>query len=197
MKRHTCLLAAAWLLGAAALAACSGGGLPDPQKTGTAEGIGHAATATAAANAAPLPTAAEIEGVIRHGFVGLNIPYTATTVVTFRKVDPLVGVLNDCANDNAGGLPRNDPGYWPAVLGHCYTVGDATSWLYTMTGRRDFAYANQMMKRYMKAKIDQANAAGANLGAGYWDLVVTRIYTLTSSGTPIAVTPPVGETAVP
>ncbi len=187
-----------WLLGAlftaATLAACSGGGLPGPQKTGTAEGIRNAATATAAADAAPLPTAADVEGVIRHGFQGLTIPYTATTVVTFRKVDPLVGVLNDCANDNSGGLSRDNPGYWPAVLGHCYTVGDATKWLYGQTGRQDFAYANQMMMRFMKAKVDEADAAGAKLGEGYWDLVVARIYTLTAAGTPIAVTPPASTT---
>lgn len=193
------LLLAVWVLGGAGAAACSGGGgLGERQKTGTAEAVGHAATATAAADAAPLPTAADIEGVLRHGFAGLNIPYTATTIVTFRKLDPLLGVLNDCVTNNAGGLPPGDPGYWPAVLGHCYTAGDATHWLYTKTGRQDFAYANQMLKRYMKAKVDEANRAGAALGARYWELVVARIYTLPAVRTPIAVTPPaVAATATP
>jgi hypothetical protein len=173
------------------LVACSGGGgLPGPQKTGTAEGSRHAATATAAADAAPLPTEGDIEGVLRKGFEGLDIPYGATSVNTFSDVDALIGVLKDCANDNANGLSKNDPAYWPAILGHCYTVGDGANWLYGYTGRSDFAYANQMMMRFMKAKVDEANAAGANLGEGYWSLVVGKIYTLTTAGTPIAVTPP-------
>lgn len=172
------------------LAACSGGGLPAAQKTNTAIGASQAGTATAAANAEPLPTAADIEGVIRKGFQGLEIPYGATSVATFSDVEALVGVLRDCASDNAGGLPRTDAGFWPAVLGHCYTVGDGTKWLYGYTGRRDFAYANQMMMRYMRAKLDEADRAGAGLGERYWQLVVGKIYTLTVAGTPVAATPP-------
>lgn len=188
-----------WLLGAlsfaaATLAACSGGGLPGPQKTGTAEGVRNAATATAAADAAPLPTEADIEGVLRKGFEGLDIPYGATSVNTFSDVEALVGVLKDCADDNAGGLSKSDPGYWPAILGHCYTVGDGANWLYGYTGRSDFAFANQMMMRFMKAKVDEADAAGARLGEGYWNLVVGKIYTLKAVGTPVAVTPPAEAT---
>jgi hypothetical protein len=188
-----------WLVGtlsffAAALAACSSGGVPASQKTGTAENIRNAATATAAADAAPLPTEADIEGVLRKGFEGLNIPYGATSVNTFSDVEAMVGVLKDCANDNANGVSKNDPGYWPAILGHCYTVGDGANWLYGYTGRSDFAFANQMMMRLMKAKVDEANASGASLGEGYWSLVVGKIYTLKPAGTPVAVTPPAATT---
>lgn len=172
------------------LAACSGGGPSGSARTGTAESVLYAASATAAAEAEPMPAAADIAGVISHGFQGLQIPYTATSVPTFRKLDVLLGVLQDCARDNAGGLPRADAAFWPAVLGHCYTVGDATKWLYETTGRRDFAYANQMMKRFMAAKVAEADAAGASLGDGYWKLVLDRIYTLAPGGTPVAVTPP-------
>lgn len=137
-----------------------------------------------------MPNASDIEGVIRHGFEGLDIPYGATSVGTFSDVDALLGVLQDCDRDNAGGVARSDPAFWPAVLGHCYTVGDATKWLYGYTGRRDFAYANQMMMRFMAAKVAEANAAGASLGDGYWKLVLDRIYTLAPGGTPVAATPP-------
>lgn len=175
---------------ALALAGCSGGGLSAAQKANTAIGASQAGTATAAADAEPLPTVTDIEGVIRKGFEGLDIPYGATSVATFSDVEALVGVLRDCASDNAGSLPRTDAGFWPAVLGHCYTVGDGTKWLYGYTGRRDFAYANQMMMRFMRAKLDEADRAGAGLGDRYWQMVISKIYTLTSAGTPIAATPP-------
>ena len=186
MRRLT-LVTMALLL---ASAACrDDGGLPGPERTGTAEGRWHAATATALASSGRPVTQQDLIDVILKGFEGVEIAWTVTSVDTFRKPEDLLLVLDDCAQDRAHGIAPADAAYWPAVLGDCYTVGDATKWLYDYTGKQDFAYANQLMKRYMKQKLDRANAAGAQLGDAYWDGVVDKIYTLTHAGTPIAVTP--------
>ena len=176
-----------------AAAGCrSSGGLPTLDRTGTAEGRFHAATATALASSGRPVTMQDVADVIKLGFAGVQISYTATTVDTFRKPDKLLAVLDDCAQSRGHGIARADEGFWPAVLGDCYAAGDATKWLYDYTGKQDFAYANQLMKRFMKQKVDEANAAGASLGDAYWDGVVAKIYTLSPDRTPIAVTPPPG-----
>jgi len=167
----------------------SSGGLPAIERTGTAEGRLHAATATALASSGRPVTMQDIADVVALGFTGLEIDYMATTIDTFRKPDELLAVLADCDQGRGHGIARTAEGYWPAVLGDCYAVGDATKWLYEYTAKTDFAYANQLMKRFMKQKIDEANAGGASLGDGYWDGVVAKIYTLSPAGTPVAVTP--------
>jgi len=178
-------------LAAFAAAGCrSSGGLPAPERTGTAEGRLHAATATALASSGRPVTMQDIADTIALGFSGVDIPYGATSIETFAKPDALLAVLADCDQGRGHGIARTDEGYWPAVLGDCYTVGDATKWLYGYTAKRDFAYANQLMKRFMKQKVDEANAAGANLGDAYWDGIVAKVYTLSAAGTPVAVTPP-------
>jgi hypothetical protein len=174
-------------------AACSGGGgLSAADRTGTREGISHAATATAVAAALPPVTQKDLVDVIGAGFLNLTIPFTATTNASFRKQDLLLGVLDDCANERGHGFDHADPSYWPSVLGDCYTVGDATKWLWEYTNKHEFAYANQLAMRFMRQKLDDANAAGAGLDDGYWALVVGKIYTLTNEGTPIAATPLAG-----
>ena len=170
-------------------AACSGGGPSKPEQTSTAAALATSAIATEEATT-PAPTAKDISDTIRLGFAGLNIGYTEIGIDTFRKPDKLVALLDDCAQDRGQGIDRGDPAFWPAVLGDCYTVGDATKWLYGYTGKREFAYANQLMKRFMHAKMQEANENGAGLDDGYWQLVLDKIYTLSPSGTPVAVTPP-------
>lgn len=187
MKQGLTLVAALALLAAAGCR--SSGGLSGPERTGTAEGRLHAATATAIASSGRPVTMQDVADVINVGFIGLEIDYTATTIDTFRKPDELLPVLADCDQGRGHGMAQGDQGYWPAVLGDCYAVGDATKWLYEYTGKREFAYANQLMKRLMKQKIDEANADGASLGESYWDGVVAKVYTLTPGGTPVAVTP--------
>jgi hypothetical protein len=173
-------------------AACSGGGssrVSAGNRTATAEGRAFAATATASIEYATPVAQQDVGGFIQSGFDGLTIPYTETSITSFRKVKELLAVLDDCANNRAHGTPPADQGYWPAVMGDCYFVGDATKWLYEYSGRQAFAYANQVMKRYMRQKFREANQAGAGLTEDYWKLVVDKIYTLKPAGTPIAVTP--------
>ncbi len=189
---HRALFVLPFLLAILTVACSSSGGRSAPERTGTAEGIINAASATAAAAALPPVTQQDLVGVITGGFTGLTIPYTATTNGSFRKQPLLLGVLDDCANNRAHGLDRGDEAYWPAVLGDCYTVGDATKWLWEYTDKRIFAYANQMAMRYMRQKLDEANAGGAGLGDDYWQLVVGKIYTLTNITTPVAATPLAG-----
>jgi hypothetical protein len=169
---------------------CSGGGTSGPNKTSTSVANAAAAVATQAAIDGPPPTAADIAGFITAGFKDLSISYTAVNIPSFRKPDVLLGVLDDCDKDNAGaGVSKNSPDYWPVVLGHCYTVGDALGWLYQQTARKDFLYGNLLMKRFNREKFDEAVAGGATVGEDYWKLVTGRIYSLTPVTTPIAVTP--------
>ena len=177
-------------------AACGGGGPSKPHQTSTAAALATSAIATEEATT-PLPTAKDISDTIRLGFAGVNISYTEIGIDTFRKPDKLVALLDDCAQDRGQGIDRSDPAFWPAVLGDCYTVGDATKWLYGYTGKREFAYANQLMKRYMLAKVQEANDHGAGLDDAYWQLVLDKIYTLSPSTTPIAVTPPADVDTAP
>lgn len=183
------LLILAMLLGAAAAQACGDGGLPGPERTGTAEGILYSASATAADAALPPVTEQNVADAITLGFTGLNIPYTATTNSSFRKQALLLGILDDCAKERGHDFAHDDESYWPAVLGDCYTVGDATEWLWGYTNKRAFAYANQLAMRFMRQKFERAVAAGTGIDEAYWKLVVGRIYTLSIPNTPIAATP--------
>jgi hypothetical protein len=176
----------ALVLGAAA---CSGGGPSAAGKTRTAVALSAGATATQVASDGPPPTAADIKGFINAGFKGLSIDFTAVNIPSFRKLDVLLGVLDDCDKGNAGGLTSESADYWPIVLGHCYTVGDALGWLYQYTARKDFLYANLLMRRFNRQKFEQAVAGGASVGEDYWKLVTGKIYSLTPISTPIAVTP--------
>jgi hypothetical protein len=169
--------------------ACSGGGTSSAGRTGTAAALSAGATATQVASDGPPPTAVDIAGFIKAGFKDLSINYTAVNIPSFRKLDVLMGVLNDCDKGNAGGLTRESADYWPIVLGDCYTVGDALGWLYQYTARKDFLYANLLMRRFNRQKFEEAVAAGATVGEDYWKLVAGKIYSLTPISTPIAVTP--------
>jgi hypothetical protein len=184
------LVVAAMALGGAACSGSGGGGISAGNRTATVEGRAFAATATASIEYATPVAQQDVVGFVQSGFDGLTIPYTATTITSFRKMKELLAVLDDCAANRAHGAAPADEGYWPSVLGDCYFVGDATKWLYEYSGRQAFAYANQVMKRYMRQKFRQANEAGAGLTEGYWALVTDKIFTLKPSGTPVAVTPP-------
>lgn len=160
-------------------AACSGGGTSAPNKT-----------ATQAAADGPPPTAAEIAGFVRAGFEGLEIEYGVVNIPSFDNVDVLLGLLDDCDKGNAGeGITKDSPDYWGIVLGNCYTVGNAVGWLYQYTARKDFLYANLLMRRFNRQKFEQAVAGGAAVGEDYWNLISGKIYALTPITTPIAVTP--------
>lgn len=187
----------AMLLAAAAAQACGDGGLPGAERTGTAEHIAYSASATAADAALPPVTQQNVVDAITLGFSDLNIPYTATTNSSFRKKDLLLGILDDCAKERGHDFAHSDESYWPAVLGDCYTVGDATEWLWEYTDKRAFAYANQLAMRFMRQKFEKAVAAGAGVDEGYWKLVVGKIYTLSIPNTPIAATPLAEKTASP
>lgn len=181
-----------------ATAGCSGGSGPSrAERTATAEALAQRATATAVAAALPPVLPSDVANLIRAGFVNVNIPFDATLIDSFREEPSLLGILDDCAQARAQGIARDDQSFWPAVLGDCYTVGDATKWLFDYTHKPEFAYANQLAMRYMRQKLDEANANGAQLGEDYWQLVVGKIYTLTSRSTPIAATPLVQITATP
>jgi hypothetical protein len=170
--RRRGLAAVAVIAALAALAAGCSGGTSGPSRTSTSVARADAATATQAAVAGPPPTAADVAGFITAGFKGLSISYTAVNIPSFRKPDVLLGVLDDCDKDNAGvGVGKDSPDYWPVVLGHCYTVGDALGWLYQQTNRKEFLYGNLLMKRFNRAKFDEAVAAGAKVGEDYWKLV--------------------------
>lgn len=177
--------------------ACSGGGSGGADKTGTAVAQSAGATATQAAIDGPPPTAPDIAGFINAGFKDLSITYTAVNIPSFRKRDVLLGVLDDCDKGNAGGPTPESTDYWPIVLGHCYTVGDALGWLYQYTARKDFLYANLLMRRFNRGKFEQAVAGGATVNEDYWKLVTGKIYSLTPISTPIAVTPPPADATPP
>lgn len=168
---------------------CSGGGRPPAERTATAEAGAHAATATAVITQATPVTGEDLRSLIAAGFEGLTIPYTATLNASFREQDLLLGILNDCVNNRGGDYTPADGDYWPAVLGDCYTVGDALKWLYEYSGRQQFAYANQLAKRYFLQKAAEAAAAGATIPDGYLDQVEAKIFTLAPNRTPIALTP--------
>lgn len=183
------LLILAMLLTAAVTQACGDGGLPGAERTGTAEHISYSANATAADAALPPVTQQNVADAISLGFTDLSIPYTATTNSSFRKEDLLLGILDDCAKERGHDFAHSDESYWPAVLGDCYTVGDATEWLWEYTNNRAFAYANQLTMRFMRQKFERAVTAGAGVNEEYWQLVVGKIYTLSIPNTPIAATP--------
>jgi hypothetical protein len=173
----------------ALLAGACSGGTSAPNKTSTSLAQAADATATQVVADGPPPTAADIAGFINAGFVDLKINYTAVNIPSFRKVDVLLKVLDDCEKGFAGGASKDSADYWATVLGDCYTVGDALGWLYQHTVRKDFLYANILMRRFNRQKFEQAVAAGAKLDEGYWKLVTGRIYSVTPITTPIAVTP--------
>lgn len=177
-RRAYALLAAVAALAVLA-AACSGGGTSRSDKT-----------ATQAAIDGPPPTAADIAGFVRAGFEGLEIEYGVVNIPSFDNLDVLLGVLDDCDTGNAGpGIAKDSADYWPVVLGNCYTVGNAVGWLYQYTARKDFLYANLLMRRFNRQKFEQAIAGGAAVGEDYWNLISGKIYALTPITTPIAVTP--------
>ncbi len=171
------------------LAACSGGGTSAPNKTATTAAQAAAATATQAAVDGPPPTAADVAGFINAGFSGLSISFRAVGIPSFRKLDVLLKVLDDCDKGNAAGAGKDSAEYWAIVLGDCYTVGDALGWLYQHSARKDFLYANLLMRRYNRQKFEQAVAAGASVNEDYWKLISGKIYAVTPITTPIAVTP--------
>jgi hypothetical protein len=184
------------LLGVLALAlmlaasACGGSGGPsDAGKTSTPVAQAGAATATQAAIDGPPPTAADIAGFINAGFKDLEIEYGAVNIPSFQELDVLLGVLDDCDKGKAGGVSKDSTDYWGIVLGDCYTAGGALSWLYQYTARKDFLYANILMRRFNRQKFEQAVAAGASVNEDYWTLIKGKVYALTPISTPIAVTP--------
>ena len=172
--------------------ACSGGGsgVSAGNRTATAEVRDSAATATAAVEYATPVAQQDIGGLIQAGFDGLTIPYTETTITSYRRVRELLSVLDDCARNRGHGTPPSEIGYWPAVMGDCYFVGAATQWLYGYSGRPAFGEANAAMKRYMRQKFREANEAGAGLTEGYWKLVADKIYTLKAARAAVAETTP-------
>ena len=186
--RHMVVALAAIALALAA-SACSGGGTSTGGKTSTAVAQAAAATATQAAVDSPPPSAADVAGFINAGFSGLSIGFREVGIPSFRKLDVLLKVLDDCDKGAAGGASKDSADYWAVVLGDCYTVGDALGWLYQHTARKDFLYANLLMRRYNRQKFEQAVAAGASVNEDYWKLVTGKIYALTPISTPIAVTP--------
>jgi hypothetical protein len=187
---HRALFGALILALALAAAACGGNGGPSNSgKTSTAAAGSAAATATQAAIDGPPPVAADIAGFITAGFNGLDIPYGATDIPSFEKSDILLSVLDSCDKGKAGGPATDSPDYWAQVLGDCYTVGNALGWLYQYTGRKDFLYANLLMRRFNRQKFEQAVAGGATVNEDYWKLVSDKIYAVTPVSTPIAVTP--------
>ena len=184
------LLGALILALALAAAACGGNGGPsNTGKTSTSVAESAAATATRAAIDGPPPTAADIAGFITAGFNGLDIPYGATDIPSFEKSDILLSVLNACDKGTANGAATAGPDYWGQVLGDCYTVGNALGWLYQYSARKDFLYANILMRRFNRQKFEQAVAGGATVNEDYWKLVSDKIYAVTPVSTPIAVTP--------
>ena len=186
---HKQLLVAALAAVALLSGACSGGGTSAAGKTSTSLAQSAAATATQVVADGPPPTATSVAGFIQAGFTDLKINYTAVNIPSFRKVDVLLKLLDDCDKGAAGGASKDSPDYWATVLGDCYTVGDALGWLYQHTVRKDFLYANILMRRFNRQKFEQAVAAGAKLDEGYWTLVTGKIYSVTPISTPIAVTP--------
>ena len=187
--RPTYPMLAAIVALAMVLAACSGGGTSAPNKTATTAAQAAAATATRAAVDGPPPTAADVAGFINAGFSGLSISFRDVGIPSFRKLDVLLNVLDDCDKGTAGGATNDSADYWAVVLGDCYTVGDALGWLYQHSARKDFLYANLLMRRYNRQKFEQAVAAGASVNEDYWKLISGKIYAVTPITTPIAVTP--------
>ena len=186
--RAICTIAITLALAVAATA-CSGGGTPGSGKTSTVVAQAAAGTATRSAIDGPPPAAADVTGFINAGFSGLSISFREVGIPSFRKLDVLLKVLDDCDKGAAGGASKDSAEYWPIVLGDCYTVGDALGWLYQHTARKDFLYANLLMRRYNRQKFEQAVAAGAAVNEDYWKLVTDKIYSVTPITTPIAVTP--------
>ncbi len=158
-------------LAAAVFAACSGGGGAS-KATPTSE---------------PPPSIEAIRAYIGQGFINEKISYKLTMITNFRNPLDVIALADACAKDDAGGVPAEDSNYWPTVLGKCYTAGDATMRLYQYTGRDDFLNANHELERLHRAKLDEANAHGANIGENYWPGVVTAVYSqLAFTPTPAA-----------
>lgn len=187
---HKALLGALTLALMLAASACGGSSGPSSAgETSTSVAKAAAATATQAAIDGPPPTAADIAGFINAGFKDLEIEYGAVNIPSFQELDVLLGVLDGCDKGTAGGVSKDSPDYWGIVLGDCYTVGSALTWLYGYTARKDFLYANILMRRFNRQRFEQAVAGGASVGEDYWTLVHGKVYAITPITTPIAVTP--------
>jgi hypothetical protein len=141
-------------------AACSGGG---------------GSHATPAPTDSP-PSIEAIRAYIGQGFINQEIGYELTLIDNFRDPVQVIALADKCAANDAGGLAAEDPNFWPTVLGNCFTAGDATMRLYQYTGRDDFLRANEEIRRLHRAKLDEANAHGANIGEDYWTRVVAAVY---------------------
>ncbi len=153
---ETCVLAGAAL----AIAACSGGakpGAPTPAPTPR------------------VPSVAEITALVGQGFVGNKIPYTATLISAFRSPEAVVDQVTACGAPDGPGA-RTDPSYWPVQLGTCYFAANATMRLYQFTHRSEFLDANRLLERLHRARFDEAQADGDNIGDEYWRLVTASVY---------------------
>ena len=166
-------LAAAAVALAIALAGARVAGRSGAGKTGTAVAQARpAATATQAAVDGPPPTAADIAGFIRRRVRRSGDRVRRGEHPVVRQPGRAAGRaerLRQGDAERAG--TRRAPDYWPIVLGDCYTVGDALGWLYQYTARKDFLYANLLMKRFNRAEV---RAGGRRRGHGGRGLLEAR-----------------------
>ena len=160
------------VLGITLLAGCSGSGGSQPK--------------TPVPTAARVPSTEEISALVGQGFVGEKIPYTATLVSGFTDPVAVIGEVKLCGAP-APANKLHDPNYWPVLLGQCYFAGNATMRLYQFTNRSEFLDANRLLEKLHRARLDEAQAAGAPITEAYWRLVTKAIYDPTfGAATPTA-----------
>ena len=149
------------LLGMALLAACSGSGGSQPK--------------TPVPTVARVPSTEEISALVGQGFVGEEIPYTATLVSGFTDPVAVIAEVKLCGAP-VPATKAHDPNYWPVLLGQCYFAGNATMRLFQFTNRSEFLDANRLLEKLHRARLDEAQSAGAKITEAYWRLVTKAIY---------------------
>ncbi len=173
---------AAIVLGVTLLAGCSGSGGSQPN--------------TPVPTVARIPSAAEISALVGQGFVGEKIPYSATLVSGFTDPVAVIDEVKRCEAP-APAAKLHDPNYWPVLLGQCYFAGNATMRLYQFTHRSEFLDANRLLEKLHRARLDEAQAAGAPITEAYWSVVTKAIYDPTFSTASPTAAAPAGRTPVP